>query len=211
MRESTLKSPHVLAEIYYLSPLEGGRSNGVASGYRGQIYLNSYDWGAAQEFLGRDFCELGETVFARIQFIYAHEFLDFKIGTSFSVREGSKIVGRGIIKDVFHNNIPTSSLNRSLYKMVDDVLWKEWDPLGVNTFAEARDEYHSYIMGVVVLLIKDSPLDIIADHLNNIETETMGLFGNKTYCSIVAKKLIESYQGAKRQATSAVVQPGGRL
>ncbi len=33
-----------------------------------------------------------------------------------------------------------------LYQQIDEILWKEWDPIGLyNEAGEARDEYYSYI------------------------------------------------------------------
>ena len=35
---------------------------------------------------------------------------------------------------------------------VDRILWEDWDPIGVNDEAAARDEYSSYVPGVVRLV-----------------------------------------------------------
>ena len=32
-----------------------------------------------------------------------------------------------------------------LYKRIDEVLWQDWDPIGVSDCEGARDEYHSYL------------------------------------------------------------------
>jgi hypothetical protein len=32
-----------------------------------------------------------------------------------------------------------------IYKRIDEILWEEWDPIGVNGYPEARDEYYCYL------------------------------------------------------------------
>jgi hypothetical protein len=33
-----------------------------------------------------------------------------------------------------------------LHKIIDEILWNDWDPIGVNEYGEdARDEYQSYL------------------------------------------------------------------
>lgn len=34
-----------------------------------------------------------------------------------------------------------------LYKGIDDILWKDWDPIGVSPHGP-RDEYHTYLLQV---------------------------------------------------------------
>ena len=34
-----------------------------------------------------------------------------------------------------------------LYKGFDDILWKDWDPIGVSPHG-SRDEYHTYLLQV---------------------------------------------------------------
>jgi hypothetical protein len=189
MSKFILNSPHVLAEIYYLTPQEGGRSTAIVTGYRGQIHLNSYDWDAGQEFLDCELCLPGETVIAKLQFATAHDFLDFVVGTKFWVREGVQAVGRGYIKEVFHNNVGEVKRGSDLYRQVDEILWKEWDPLGVNEIPEARDEYYSYIMGIINLLYKGSSANEIAEYLYEVESDTMGMFGNMSSCLKIANLL----------------------
>ena len=30
---------------------------------------------------------------------------------------------------------------KKLYKAIDEILWKDWDPIGVNDIEDVRDEY----------------------------------------------------------------------
>ncbi len=77
-----------------------------------------------------------------------------------------------------------------LYKSVDDILWNDWDPIGVNDVAP-RDEYQSYVPEIFSLLIQNRTDEEIADRLYKIETETIGVIGSREHCLMIAKKLIE--------------------
>ena len=77
-----------------------------------------------------------------------------------------------------------------LYKGIDGIIWFEWDPLGVNGFEDARDEYYSYLPSLYEKLIKGDDIKEISNYLNHIETVTMGLQGNSQKNIEIAKKLI---------------------
>lgn len=74
-----------------------------------------------------------------------------------------------------------------LYKLIDEILWNDWDPIGVNDIPEARDEYQSYIPAIFSLVIKEASEAEIAGKLYQIEVERMGLPGNKENCLRVAR------------------------
>ncbi|GAG09005.1 unnamed protein product, partial [marine sediment metagenome] len=40
----------------------------------------------------------------------------------------------------------------ALHLEIRQLLWKEWDPIGVNQFPEASDEYDAYVPEVVELV-----------------------------------------------------------
>jgi len=79
---------------------------------------------------------------------------------------------------------------KELYKTVDEILWNDWDPIGVNDVAP-RDEYQSYVPEIFSLLIQNKSEKEIADRLYEIETETIGVIGSKEHCLTIAKKLVE--------------------
>jgi len=79
---------------------------------------------------------------------------------------------------------------KSVYKSIDEILWNDWDPLGVNEFSEARDEYQSYTPDIFKLKIIGADKETIAQTLNDIATQKMGLFGNISHCRQVAEKII---------------------
>jgi hypothetical protein len=78
-----------------------------------------------------------------------------------------------------------------LYCEIDEILWKDWDPIGVNEIEGIRDEYQSYTPHIFSLTIKGSDKAKIADHLYEIETKNMGLTGSKEQCEKIASKIIE--------------------
>lgn len=82
-----MKYHEIEAEVYYLTTEEGGRKNGVLNGYRGQFHYDGGDHDGGQFFPQRQWDEIHS---GRI-----------KIGMSFFVREGAKVVGRGRVKRVW--------------------------------------------------------------------------------------------------------------
>ena len=79
---------------------------------------------------------------------------------------------------------------KNLYRLIDKILWGDWDPIGVNDMPEVRDEYQSYTSEIFSLKIRDADLETIAQHLLKIEEERMQLFGGIEKCRIVAAKII---------------------
>ena len=82
-------------------------------------------------------------------------------------------------------------MNKQLYKKVDEILWNDWDPIGINDSAP-RDEYQSYVPGIYKMLIEDRTEKEIAERLNKIAISSMGLSGNLEHCKTIAKKLIDN-------------------
>ncbi len=71
------------------------------------------------------------------------------------------------------------------------ILLKEWDPIGVKDVPEAQDEYDSYIPQVCKLLINQESPENIFKYLWKIETDYMGLIGNRNHTQSIAKKLTD--------------------
>jgi hypothetical protein len=78
---------------------------------------------------------------------------------------------------------------KQLHRFIDEILWIDWDPIGVNDLEEARNEYHSYVPVVFDLKISGADELTIAAYLHQIETVNMGLHGNLQNCLLVAKKI----------------------
>ena len=77
--------------------------------------------------------------------------------------------------------------SKRTYQQIDEILWNDWDPIGVNEMPEARDEYNSYVLAVLNLKLSGAELETIAQYLFQIEVDRMGLFGNLDNCRRVSQ------------------------
>jgi len=77
----------------------------------------------------------------------------------------------------------------NLYETIDLILWKEWDPIGINDIAP-RDEYQSYTPTIFKLKTNGADKETIAKTLHEIETVTIGVVGDIEHCRQVADKII---------------------
>lgn len=87
--------------------------------------------------------------------------------------------------------MPMTQEQKILYKAIDEILWRDWDPINVNDDEEWRDEYSSYTPQVFNLKIKNADKETIAQHLLKIETGRMGFKGSIDGCRQVADKIIK--------------------
>ena len=79
---------------------------------------------------------------------------------------------------------------RRYHGAIHDALIKEWDPIGVGGEPEAQDEYDGYVPAVYRLLISRASEDEIFDYLWQLETEHMGLCGNRQRTRAFAARLL---------------------
>jgi hypothetical protein len=79
---------------------------------------------------------------------------------------------------------------KDIYKSIDDILWRDWDPLGVNDVEEVNDEYKGYTPQIFSLKIQGADREIIANKLFEIATDKIGVVGNIDHCRQVADKII---------------------
>jgi hypothetical protein len=75
------------------------------------------------------------------------------------------------------------------HEAIRAVLLREWDPIGVSQFAEAQDEYDGYIHDIYAMLIRHEAKTKVFDHLWWIETEHIGLYGNRQKTEAIAERL----------------------
>ena len=61
-----------------------------------------------------------------------------------------------------------------LYRAIDEILWRDWDPIGVFGVSGARDEYQRYLPEVFRLALAGDRGGI-AEHLLWVATDRMGL------------------------------------
>lgn len=78
---------------------------------------------------------------------------------------------------------------QTLYQLIDDILWTEWDPVGINSVEAARDEYYSYLFPLMNLLIQGADENRISSFLYQCETIDLGMEGSKPHCDEVAKRI----------------------
>jgi hypothetical protein len=73
---------------------------------------------------------------------------------------------------------------------IRNILVKELDPIGIADVEEARDEYDAYISGLYKRLISRASEKDLFDYLWTIETETMGLKGNRSHTESIVHRLM---------------------
>ena len=79
---------------------------------------------------------------------------------------------------------------KELYKAIDEILWNDWDPIGVNDDDDVRDEYQSYSLQICGLKIHGADQEAIAQKLFNFERDELGFNGSIEHCRQVAEKII---------------------
>ncbi len=85
----------------------------------------------------------------------------------------------------------TAALDFLLYKKIDDILWFDWDPIGVKDLAP-RDEYQSYVPEILALKKSGADRNEIATRLLKLETENMAMGGTFENCLTIADKIIQA-------------------
>lgn len=78
---------------------------------------------------------------------------------------------------------------KQFYNEIDNILWNDWDPLGVNDIAP-RDEYQSYVPIIFSLKINGADKDAMTKKLDEIATKEMGLLSKIEHCKQIAEKII---------------------
>jgi len=75
------------------------------------------------------------------------------------------------------------------HQAIRSALLKEWDPIGVAEIEAAQDEYDSYVSTIYKMLISRKPKHEIFDYLWWLETEHMGLTGDRQATERFAERL----------------------
>jgi len=88
----------------------------------------------------------------------------------------------------FKKNLITAN-DFLLYMRIDDILWFDWDPIGVND-AAPRDEYLSYVPEFFELVKAKADRHVIADRLFKLESRFMGMDGAMENCLEIADKIL---------------------
>jgi hypothetical protein len=82
------------------------------------------------------------------------------------------------------------NLAKRYYEAIHHVLLHEWDPIGVADEPAAVDEYDGYIPKQHGMLIRHEPRSRLVEHLWWVETECMGLCGDRLRDEAVADRLL---------------------
>ena len=85
----------------------------------------------------------------------------------------------------------TSAMDFLLYKKIDDILWFDWDPIGINEFAP-RNEYQGYVPEIFDLVKANATRQQIAERLFKLQTDNMGMNGSMENCLTVVEKILGS-------------------
>ncbi len=67
-------------------------------------------------------------------------------------------------------------------------LLNQWDPIGIADVVE--DEYDSYVPDLVALLTRRASAKEVGDYLWSVETQRMGLTGNRDWTAATAVRLV---------------------
>lgn len=84
-----------------------------------------------------------------------------------------------------------SKKEKDLYTRIDEVIHYIWDPIGIAYEPGARDEYHSYLPTIYKLVTTNSSNVTIAEYLDKIQSENMGLPPGLTQNIKVSNILLE--------------------
>ena len=84
-----------------------------------------------------------------------------------------------------------SPQDMALYRACDEVLHYVWDPIGVATAPQARDEYYSYLPLVFQMVRDGRSEEEVAKYLTQITTVQMGLDEAHSHDLDVARLLLE--------------------
>lgn len=68
---------------------------------------------------------------------------------------------------------------KALYDRVREAVHRRWDPIGVAAYSEEMGEYDSYIPALCRLLENHASSEQIFKYLWTMETESIGLSGNR--------------------------------
>ena len=78
-----------------------------------------------------------------------------------------------------------------LYQGIDEILWNDWDPIGINLLPSSRDEYQDYIPVIFKLVMKNVTSLELEQYLDDVVKNRMGLRSSKKSNKPVAEKIIE--------------------
>jgi|tagenome__1003787_1003787.scaffolds.fasta_scaffold20497959_2 hypothetical protein len=86
---------------------------------------------------------------------------------------------------------PASKRGIRIQDSIRQVLYNDWDPLGINDYPSTVDEYDDYIAPIYRILVGSRSCDEVAETLRRLAIEKMGVSaGGTEKLDSVAKKLL---------------------
>lgn len=80
---------------------------------------------------------------------------------------------------------------KEYHNTINRALLSEWDPIGVCGIPEAQDEYNSYVPEIYKMLISGKSKPELFAYLWWLETEHMGLTGDRQRTENFSERLLE--------------------
>lgn len=77
-----------------------------------------------------------------------------------------------------------------LYRGIDEILWSDWDPIGINLLSSNRSEYQSYIPVIFSMVLKNASSLELEQYLDDVVKNRMGLRSSKKSNKPVAEKIV---------------------
>ncbi|TDE08308.1 hypothetical protein [Dyadobacter psychrotolerans] len=90
-----------------------------------------------------------------------------------------------------------SEQQNRLYNFIDNLLWEEWDPIGINDMPEARNEYSTYTPQIFSLVIRGASNEDITEKLRRIEIDWIGLASNADRNMVLVTKILQAAVGCR--------------
>lgn len=78
----------------------------------------------------------------------------------------------------------------ALWIAIDNILWEEWDPIGINSDAGAVGEYRGYIPSILTLLSENADAYKMQRLLHQHANVNMGLSTSLEAHKAIAQKII---------------------
>jgi hypothetical protein len=92
---------------------------------------------------------------------------------------------------------------RLIREAIRRALLGEWDPIGIGEYAEAQSEYDTYVPVIFRILISRGSRSELLDYLWSIETEHMGLVGDRQATEKFADRLRDIAEQVERNQDNA--------
>lgn len=80
----------------------------------------------------------------------------------------------------------------ALYKRIDEILYKDWDPIGVSDLDGPVDEYHGYLPQVFKRALSCDDPQEVAEYLTWVTVDRMGMSPAREHDAKIANLILAS-------------------